>query len=501
MLPDADIAKMDAFTSVSTSTAKSKKTRKPAQPKKNQDQTKRNSKHSGKKTKVKTSTSPTKTGTVKTPLKPAAFNNSDLDKVKTTSTEAVCTDPNIMIPERMVTRFSGRFATPTTGESNGLASDRMKVKHKEMEPHVGKTQSKKVETEKTDAISESKPTDTPRKKAKSKKGGKVTRSESLETLSRVTDPEVAIQKSQHDLASAELSDSNNSKQSETKAKKGKLKVKGNIAVAEGVDTAVQTDSKEATAFLIPEQLKINQVSDFSAGETFSKRAKSKKSRKSKEAQEHGDVSMAFGECKMEVDNSRSKPHQTETLSTSEKEAENVSSEPVEKKSKKAKKSSLEPNGTEKPSKKIETRAAVNILEPISTETPAKKTKTKKALETNQLDISSKKAAVDVAKCESMESSFLKSEHTDNISKKSKRKRVDSSGETMAPSVTEESVSAVEEEGNLEPRKKKKKKKDKEKKNESDEDVEKVSPPPPAEATADILPSGQKKKSKAYVLAI
>lgn len=488
---------MDAFTSVSTSTAKAKKTRKPAQPKKTQDQTKRNSKPSGKKTKVKTSTSPTKTGTVKTPLKPAAFNNSDLDKVKTTSNEAVCTEPNIKIPERMSTRFSGRFTSPTTGVSNGLASDRMTVKHKEMESHVGKTRSKKVETKKTDAISESKPTDTPCKKAKSKKGSKVTRSETLETPSRVTDPEVAIQKSQHDLASAELSDSNDSKQSETKAKKEKPE-KGALAVAEGVDTAVQTDSKEATAFLISEQLKINQV-DFSAGETFSKKAKSKKSRKSKEAQEHGDVSMAFGECQMEVDNSCSKPHQTETLSTSEKEVESESSEPVEKKSKKAKKSVLEPTGTEKPSKKIETRVSVNILEPISTETPAKKTKTKKALETNQLDSPSKKAALDVAKGEPMDSNFSKSEHTDNLSKKSKRKRADSSGENMAPSVTEESVSAVEEEGNLEPRKKKKKKKDKEKKNESDEDVEKVSPP--AEATADILPSGQKKKSKAYVLAI
>ncbi|XP_034163480.2 muscle M-line assembly protein unc-89 [Pangasianodon hypophthalmus] len=537
-LSDADIAKMDAFTNFSTSTAKSTKKRKPAERKKKQAQTIGNGKRSPKKTKDKTATSPTKTDKIRTPLKPTAFSICESDKDKTPSNKDVLAEPNVKSPEsKMATSLSDQAVTPKTGVSNGLSeSAQIKVKSKKThslsEPHNIETPRKMAETEKPDDISEPKPTDTPCKKTKSKKDVKVTKSGSLETPSRVTDPEVAIQKSQCGLDTAELSESNSSKQSEcvlhsqtseTKAKKDKSK-KVKIVGSVGVDTSIQTDTEDATGSLTSDQSKINQVSDLNPAETPSKKAKSKKSKKSKEPQEPGDVAVPSGEWEIEVHSSQSKPHQTETLSTSVKDVKSVGGdEPVEKQSKKAKKSLLESNGTEK---NIETQADTSILEPLSSETPSKKSKTKKASEADHVDSPSKKAVVDGGEGEAMKSSSSKSDHNDNLLKKSKRKRADSSGVNVTSSGTEhvsksssecdnsgvdnglipagngsenqgqESVSAVEEEETPEPKKRKKNKKDKEKKkNESDENVEEVPSTPPAEEFVDSLPSSQKKKKK------
>lgn len=538
-MPDADIAKMDAFTNFSTSTAKSTKKRKPAQPKKKKDQTIGNGKLSPKKTKAKTSANPTKTDKIRTPLKPTALSICESDKVKTPSSKAVFAEPNIKYPEsKTATSLSDQLATPKTDVSNEFSeSDRIKIKRKKKhslsECLNMETPSKKAETGKTDDISEPNPTDTPCNKTKSKKDVKVTKPGCLETP-RVTDPKVAIQTSQCSLDSAELSESNSSKQSEcvlhskvgeTKVKKDKSK-KGKIVVPVSVDTSIQTYTEDATGSLTSDQSKINQVSDFNPAETPSKKAKSKKS---KEPQEPGDMTISSGVSQIKVDNSHSKSHQTETLSPSVKEAKSVvGSELVEKQSKKAKKSLFEPNGTEKPSKKIETQAATSISEPLNSATPSKKSKTKKDSEANQVDSPVKKAIVDVGEGEAMKSSSSKSDNTDNLLKKSKRKRPDHSGENMTSSVTEhvsksssecddsgvdrshipagnstenqgqESVSAVEEEGTPEPKKRKKNKKDK--KNESGENVEEVPTTVPlAEEFADSLPSSQKKKSKTFLV--
>lgn len=514
MLPDADIAKMDAFTNVSTSTAKSRKKQKPAQPKKKQEQTTGNGKPLPKKTRAKPATSPTKTDNVGTPLKPTAFSIYESDKVKMPSNEAIFAETDIKSPEiKMATSLSDQVVTPKTGVSNGFSeSDRIKVKRKKKhsisDSDNVETPSKKAETENTDDISEPKPTDTPCKK-KSKKDVKVSKLVSLETPSWVTDPEDAIQKLR--CSSDELSESNSSKQSEcvvpsktdeTKAKKDKSK-KVKLVESVGVDTSIKVVTEDATGSLASGQSEINQVLDFNPAETPCKKAKSKKSKKSKELQEPGDVAMPSGECQIK--------DQTETLLPSVEEEKNVvGSEPVEKQSKKAKKSLLETNGTETP-------ATTSILEPLSSEMPPKKSKTKKSSEVDQ-------AVVDVGEGEATKSSSSKSDHTVTPLKKSKRKRTESSGENVTSSVTEhvsksspecdnsavdnslvaagnstenqvqESVSAVEEEGNPEPKKRKKKKKEK-KKNESCENVEEIPPTPPAEEFAESLPSSEKKKSK------
>ncbi|KAF4081174.1 hypothetical protein AMELA_G00158360 [Ameiurus melas] len=518
-LSDADIAKMDAFTNVSTSTAKSRKKQKPAQPQKKQEQTTGNGKALPKKTRAKPTTSPTKTNNVGTPLKPIAFSIYESDKVKTPSSEAIFAETNLKSPEiKMATSLSDQVVTPKTGVSNGLSeSDRIKVKRKKKHSISDSdnidTPSEKAEIENTDDISEPRPTDTPCKK-KSKKDVKVSKLFSLETPSRVTDPEDAIQKSQ--CGSDELPESNSSKQSEwvvpsktdeTKAKKDKSKKVKPVEYV-SFNTFIKAFTEDATGSIASGQSEINQVLDCNPAETPSKKAKSKKSKKSKELQEPGDVSMPSEEYQMD---------QTETLLPSVEEEKNVGSEPVEKQSKKAKKSLLETNGTETPSKKMETPATTSILEPLSSEMPPKKSKTKKNSEANQ-------AVVDVGEGEATKSSSSKSDHTDTPLKKSKRKRTESSGENMTSSVTEhlsksspecdnsaldnslvaagnstenqvqECVSAVEEEGNLEPKKTKKKKKEK-KKNESYENVEEVPPTPPAEEFAESLPSSEKKKKK------
>lgn len=521
LLPDADIAKMDAFTNVSTSTAKSRKKQKPAQPKKKQEQTTGNGKPLPKKTRAKPATSPTKTDNVGTPLKPTAFSIYDLDKVKMPSNEAIFAETDIKSPEiKMATSLSDQVVTPKTGVSNGFSeSDRIKVKRKKKhsisDSDNVETPSKKAETENTDDISEPKPTDTPCKK-KTKKDVKVSKLVILETPSWVTDPEDAIQKLR--CSSDELSESNSSKQSEcvvpsktdeTKAKKDKSK-KVKLVESVGVDTSIKVVTEDATGSLASGQSEINQVLDFNPAETPCKKAKSKKSKKSKELQEPGDVAVPSGECQIK--------DQTETLLPSVEEEKNVvGSEPVEKQSKKAKKSLLESNETETPSTKMETPATTSILEPLSSEMTPKKSKTKKRSEVNQ-------AVVDVGEGEATKSSSSKSDHTVTPLKKSKRKRTESSGENVTSSVTEhvsksspecdnsavdnslvaagnstenqvqESVSAVEEEGAPEPKKRKKKKKEK-KKNESCENVEEIPPTPPAEEFAESLPSSEKKKSK------
>lgn len=519
---------MDAFMNFSTSTAKSTKKRKPAQPKKKQDQTIGNGKLSPKKDKAKTVASPTKTDKVKTPLKPTSFSICESDKVKTPSNKAVFAEPNVKCPEsKTTTSLSDQLATPKTVSNDFSEGDRTKAKRKKKhslsECHDMETPSKKAETEKID-ISEPNPTDIPCKKTKSKKDVKVAKHGCVET------PKVAIQTSPCGLDSTELSESNRSKQSEcvlhSKAKKAKSKKGKNVAPAGG-DTTIQTCTEDATESLTSDQSKINQVSDFNPPETPSKKAKLKKSKKSKEPQKPGDMTKLSGECQIEVDNHHSKSHQTETLSTPVREAKSVlGSELVKKRSKKAKKSLFEPNGTETPSKKIETQAATSISEPLNSVTPCKKSKTKKGSEVNRVDSLVKKAVVDVGEGEATKSSSSKPDNTDNLLKKSKRKRADHSGENMTTSVTEhvsecddsgvdrsliptgnstesqgqESVSAGEVEGTPEPKKRKKNKKDKEKKNESDENVEEVPPTPPAplaEEFADSLPSSQKKKSKTY----
>lgn len=523
-MPDADIAKMDPFTNLSTSTAKSTRKRNPAQPKKKQGQTTGNRKPSPKKTKGKPATSSSKTDKVGTPLKPTAFSICESDKVKTPPNKVVNADLKVKSPETP----SDQLVTRKTGVINGLSeSNKIKVKRKKRhsvsESDHTETPSKKAETEKTHDISEPKPTETPCKKTKSKKDVKVIKPGILVTPSRVTETEVATQTSLCSLDSAELSESNHSKQSEgvlhpktgeTKVKKDKskkVKIEGTSA---SVDTSIQTSNEDKTGSLTTDPSKINQVLDFSLAETPSKKAKSKKSKKSKEHEEFEDVTVSSGQCHIKGENGNSDLHQTETLPSFV--------EPVGKQSKKAKKSLEEPNGTVKPSKKIENQAATSILEPLGSGTPSKKSKTNKVSETNQLGSSSKKAVADVWEGETTKSSSSKSDHNDNLSKKSKRKRTESSGENVAASLSEhvsgtnsgldnsfipaesstdnqgqESVSAVEEEGNPEPKKKKKKKKDKEKKNnESDENVKEVPPPPPppAEETADSTPSSQKKKS-------
>ncbi|KAF7702273.1 muscle M-line assembly protein unc-89 [Silurus meridionalis] len=228
------------------------------------------------------------------------------------------------------------------------------------------------------------------------------------------------------------------------------------------------------------------VSLSDPAETPTQKSKSKKSKKSKEP---GDMAMPSEEGQIKGNN-----------------------ETFQKSSKKAKKILFEEIGTEKPSKKIEIEVATSILEPLSSETPSKKSKTKKGLEANHLDSQSKKDVADVTEVEGSRNSSSKPDHIENLSKKSKRKRTDSSGEKetsewdnsevannlgkSSEGQCEESVSAVEENENPEPRKKKKKKKDKEKqKTESDENAEDVPPTPPAEDFPDPLPSIQKKHKK------
>ncbi|XP_058264840.1 muscle M-line assembly protein unc-89 isoform X2 [Hemibagrus wyckioides] len=505
-LSDADFAKMDAFTNFTTSTAKSTKKRKPAQPKKQP---------LPKKTKAKTATTPTKTD-----KKSTAKKASESDKIKTPSEKAIITDPNVKSPEsKTAPRLSDQVATPKTAVSNGLSeSDGTKVKRKKKQSlsksHDIETPSKKAEKEKT---TESEPADTPCRMTRSKSNADVTTPGCLETPSRVTDPdEHGIQTSQCGSDSVELSELNSPKHSktrETKAKKDKSKKKAKIVESVATETSLAPHTEDGTSSLKCEQSKINQVSEVNPAETPSKKAKSKKS---KERQEPGDVAMLSGECELEVNSSHSNQHQTETLSASVKKSKSVAgSETVEKQSKKAKKSLLEPNGTEHPPRKIETQAAASILEPLSSETPSKKSKTKKATENHQTDSPSKKAVVDVGEGElAANSSSSKSDHVGSI-RKSKRKRADSYGENLTSSVTEhvskeqynslmrtenstenesqESVLAVEVEGTPEPKKRKKHKKDKEKeKNETAENVEEV---PPAEELADSLPSSQKKKKK------
>ncbi|KAI5626846.1 adenosine deaminase domain-containing protein 1 [Silurus asotus] len=228
------------------------------------------------------------------------------------------------------------------------------------------------------------------------------------------------------------------------------------------------------------------VSLSNPAETPTQKSKSKKSKKSKEP---GDMAMPSEEGQIKGNN-----------------------ETFQKSSKKAKKILFEAIGTEKSSKKIEIQVATSILEPLSSETPSKKSKTKKGLEDNHLDSQSKKDVADVTEVEASRNSSSKPDHIENLSKKSKRKRTESSGEKETPEwdnsevannlgkssegQCEKSVSAVEENENPEPRKKKKKKKDKEKqKIESDENAEDVPPTPPAEDFPDPLLSIQKKHKK------
>lgn len=503
-MPDADFAKMDAFT---TSPAKSTKKRKPAQPKKQP---------LPKKTKAKTATTPTKTD-----KKSTAKKTSESDKIKTPSEKAIITDPNVKSPEsKTAPSLSDQVASPKTAVSNGLSeSDGTKVKRKKKQSlsksHDIETPSKKAEKEKT---TESEPADTPCKMTRSKNNADVTTPGCFETPSRVTDPdEHGIQTSQCGSGSVELSESNSpkhSKTSEPKAKKDKSKKKAKTVESVGTETSLPPHTEDGTSSLECEQSKINQVSEVNPAETPSKKAKSKKS---KERQELGDAALLSGERELEVNSNHSNHRQTETLSASVKKSKSVAgSETVGKQSKKAKKSVLEPNGTEQPPKKIETQAAASIMEPLSSETPSKKSKTKKATEAHQTDSPSKKAVVDVGEGElAANSSSSKSDHVGSI-RKSKRKRADSYGENLTSSVTEhvskeqynslirtensaenesqESVLAVEVEGTPEPKKRKKHKKDKEK-NEIAENVEEVPATPPAEELADSLPSSQKKKSK------
>lgn len=449
-----------------TSTAKSTKKRKPAQPKKQP---------LPKKTKAKTASTPAKTDKKPTDKK----------------TSSICPDKNSKSPEsKKATSLIDQVATPKTAVSFGLSeSDGIKVKSKMSKFHNMETPSKKSETGKTDNITEPNPNTTLCKKTKSKTNVKVLTPGSLETPSRLTDPELVIQTSQ----------------CEPKAKRKKSKKAKHV---EPVD--VETSNIPLTS----SQSEINQGSDFISEKTPSKKAKSKKS---KERQESEDVAMPSGECEIEFDSSHFNQHQT--LSESVNKARSVAgSETVEKQTKKAKKCLLEPIGTEK---KTESQAGTSVLGPLSSDTPSKKSKTKKALESGQSDSPSENADVDVWEGkQDTKSSSSKSHHTENRLKKSKRKTADSFGENVMTSVTEhlskeqynslipaensaenegqESVLAADEEGTPEPKKKKKKKKDKEKKkNEIDENVEEVPPTPPAEEFVDASPSSRKKKSKTF----
>lgn len=502
-MPDADIAKMDVLTSTASPTKK----RKPAQRKRKQDQTIKSNKASAKKSKVKTTTSSsTKTDKVGSPLKPAALSICESDKVQSSSNTAVFTEPKVKSPEgKMTTSLSDQAMTPKTGVSNGFSeSEKIIVKRKKKHSIS--------ESEKKDDNSDPKAIDTPCKKTKSKKHAKPG---SLETPSRVTDPEATVQKSHCDLDSTELSESHRSKQTgNTKTKKDKSK-KDKIVAPVHVDIPIQTDTEDATGSLTSDESKIHQISDVNSAQTSPKKAKkSKKSKKSKELKEAEDVAMPSAECQLEKNHS--KPQQAESLSTSV-----VESDSVEKRSKKAKKSLFKSNGTEKPSEKIEIQASTAVLEPFNSETPSKKTKTKKALEAKQDDSPSKKAVVEEGgKGEATQSSSSILDPTGSLVKKKKRKRAESSGENVPSSVTEhvsksstelknsgadsglilenqgQESSSVAEEGNPEPKKKKKKKKDKEM-NKNDDNVEEVAPAPtPPEES---LPSSQKKKSMTYII--
>ncbi|XP_060743230.1 titin [Tachysurus vachellii] len=471
-LSDADLAKMDAFMNFTTSTAKSTKKRKPAQPKKQP---------LPKKTKAKTATTPAKSD-----KKPAYQ-----------KTSSIFPDKNLKSPEsKKPTSLSDQVVTPKTVVSYGLSeSNGIKVKSKMSKSHNMETPSKKSETGKTDNITEPNPNTTLCKKTKSKTNVKVTTPGRLETPSRLTDPELVIQTSQ----------------CEPKAKKKKSKKAKNVEPID-VETSIHTYTEAATSSLTSNQSEINQGSDLISQKTPSKKAKSKKS---KERQESEYVAMPSGECEIEFDSIHFNQHQTPSESV--KKARSVAgSETVEKQTKKAKKCLLEPIGTEK---KTVSQAGTSVLGPLSLDTPSKKSKTKKALEADQLDSPSENAVVDVWEGkQATKISSSKSHHTENRLKKSKRKTADSFGENVMNSVTEhlskeqynslipvengaenegqESVLAADEEGTPEPKKRKKKKKDKEKKkNEIDENVEEVPPTPPAEEFVDALPSSLKKKKK------
>ncbi|XP_027029335.1 nucleolar protein dao-5 [Tachysurus fulvidraco] len=461
-LSDADLAKMDAFMNFTTSSAKSTKKRKPAQPKKQP---------LPKKTKAKTATTPAKTDKKPTDKK----------------TSSICPE------SKMATSLLDQVATPKTAVNYGLSeSDGIKVKSKMSKSHNMETPSEKSETGKTDNITEPNPNTTPCKKTKSKTNVKVTTPGSLETPSRLTDPELVIQTSQ----------------CEPKAKKKKSK-KAKIMEPVDVQTSIHTYTEDATSSLTSNQSEINQGSDFISEKTPSKKAKSKKS---KERQGSEDVAMSSGECEIEFESSHFNQYQTPSESV--KKARSVAgSETVEKQTKKAKKCLLGPIGTEK---KTESQAGTSVLGTLSSDTPSKKSKTKKALEADQSDSASENAVVDVWEGkQATKSSSSKKHHTENRLKTSKRKTADSFGENVMTSVTEllskeqykslipveniaenkgqESVLAADEEGTPEPKKRKKKKKDKEKK--KNEIVEEVPPTPPAEEFVDALPSSQKKKKK------